>query len=235
MELDAFEQAIQSQVPSFQFTPAGWSPSPTSCFSRSWDLNVKVIGKHHSALCFPEDVKTRDYEGLWQDLRGGVSRSGRFIRQSKSGKAVAGSDLFPHRHRRQGGADRQGRLGRDPAAILPGAHPGPAGWLDKSLAVIDFQPDGTVLNANQNFLHCFGYRLEEGGRQTPSPLLRPRVLPENPNFWHDLGSGTSSPASSCAWATVARRSGWKPPTTPSSTTRARWSKSSSWRATSPSG
>ncbi len=48
----------------------------------------EVIGKHHSTLCFPDDVNTRDYETLWQDLRHGVSRSGSFIRQSKSGKAV---------------------------------------------------------------------------------------------------------------------------------------------------
>jgi methyl-accepting chemotaxis protein len=33
----------------------------------------EVIGKHHSALLLSEDVETREYEQLWQDLRGGVT------------------------------------------------------------------------------------------------------------------------------------------------------------------
>jgi methyl-accepting chemotaxis protein len=53
--------------------------------------------------------------------------------------------------------------------------------LDKSLAVIDFQPDGTVITANQNFLNCFGYRLEEVvGKH--HRLFCDRVLSEQPPF-----------------------------------------------------
>ena len=33
--------------------------------------------------------------------------------------------------------------------------------LDKSQAVIEFSMDGTILTANDNFLHAMGYRLEE--------------------------------------------------------------------------
>ncbi len=40
VELGAFEQAIQLQVPSSSSPRREWSPSPTRCFSRSWDLNV---------------------------------------------------------------------------------------------------------------------------------------------------------------------------------------------------
>jgi len=180
-ELSAFEQAIQSQVPFIQFTPAGVVTFANELFLKIVGFGrEEVIGKHHSTLCFPEDVKTRDYESLWQDLRGGISRNGRFIRQSKSGKAVwleatyfpividgkvvrvakVASDVTP----------QQSSLERTQALLAA---------LDKSLAVIDFQPDGTVITANQNFLHCFGYRLEEvvGKHQ------------KNPNFWRDLGSG----------------------------------------------
>ncbi|MFC0442714.1 PAS domain-containing protein, partial [Aeromonas media] len=162
-ELSAFEQAIQSLVPFIQFTPAGVVTFANELFLKIVGFGrEEVIGKHHSTLCFPEDVKTQDYESLWQDLRGGISRNGRFIRQSKSGKAVwleatyfpividgkvvrvakVASDVTP----------QQSSLERTQALLAA---------LDKSLAVIDFQPDGTVITANQNFLHCFGYRLEE--------------------------------------------------------------------------
>ena len=33
--------------------------------------------------------------------------------------------------------------------------------LDKSQAVIEFQPDGRIITANQNFLNVMGYELDE--------------------------------------------------------------------------
>jgi len=33
--------------------------------------------------------------------------------------------------------------------------------LNKSLAVIEFQPSGSIITANANFLNAMGYRLEE--------------------------------------------------------------------------
>ena len=190
-ELSAFEQAIQSQVPFIQFTPAGVVTFANELFLKIVGFGrEEVIGKHHSTLCFPEDVKTRDYESLWQDLRGGISRNGRFIRQSKSGKAVwleatyfpividgkvvrvakVASDVTP----------QQSSLERTQALLAA---------LDKSLAVIDFQPDGTVITANQNFLHCFGYRLEEVVGKHHRQFCDPEFYQKNPNFWRDLGSG----------------------------------------------
>ena len=33
--------------------------------------------------------------------------------------------------------------------------------LDRSLAVIEFEPTGVIINANRNFLDTMGYRLDE--------------------------------------------------------------------------
>lgn len=190
-ELGAFEQAIQSQVPFIQFTPAGTVTFVNDLFLKIVGFQrEEVIGKHHSALCFPEDVKTRDYESLWQDLRGGISRNGRFIRQSKSGKAVwLEATYFPimidgkvARVAKVASdvTQQQSSLERTQALLVA---------LDKSLAVIDFQPDGTVITANQNFLHCFGYRLEEVVGKHHRQFCDPEFYQKNPNFWRDLGSG----------------------------------------------
>jgi methyl-accepting chemotaxis protein len=62
--------------------------------------------------------------------------------------------------------------------------------LDKSLAVIDFQPDGTVITANQNFLNCFGYRLDEVVGKSHRLFCDETFYQNNPNFWRDLGSGS---------------------------------------------
>ena len=191
VELGAFEQAIQLQVPFVQFTPAGVVTFANALFLKIVGFERdEVIGKHHSTLCFPDDVNTRDYETLWQDLRHGVSRSGRFIRQSKSGKAVwLEATYFPIvidgkvvRIAKVASdvTQQQSTLERTQALLAA---------LDKSLAVIDFQPDGTVITANQNFLHCFGYRLEEVVGKHHRQFCDPEFYQKNPNFWRDLGSG----------------------------------------------
>nr|WP_307772564.1 PAS domain-containing methyl-accepting chemotaxis protein [Aeromonas hydrophila] len=191
-ELGAFEQAIQSRVPYIEFTPEG-----VVTFVNDRLLAIvgyareEVIGKHHSALCFPEDVKTREYEQLWQDLRRGESRNGRFIRQAKSGKAVwLEASYFPIlldgkvikvAKVASNVTEQQSTLERSQALLAA---------LDKSLAVIDFQPDGTVITANQNFLHCFGYRLDEVVGQSHRMFCDESFYQQNPNFWRDLGTGS---------------------------------------------
>nr|WP_318841669.1 PAS domain-containing methyl-accepting chemotaxis protein [Aeromonas hydrophila] len=191
-ELGAFEQAIQSQVPYIEFTPQGAVTFVNDRFLAIVGYaREEVIGKHHSALCFPEDVKTREYEQLWQDLRRGESRNGRFIRQAKSGKAVwLEASYFPIlldgkvikvAKVASNVTEQQSTLERTQALLAA---------LDKSLAVIDFQPDGTVITANQNFLHCFGYRLDEVVGQSHRMFCDEAFYQQNPNFWRDLGTGS---------------------------------------------
>ncbi|WP_017778822.1 methyl-accepting chemotaxis protein [Aeromonas dhakensis] len=189
--LGAFEQAIQSRLPYIEFTPEGVITFVNDRFLAIVGYGrEEVIGKHHSSLCFPDDVNTREYEQLWQELRRGESRSGRFIRQAKSGKAVwLEASYFPIlldgkvlkvAKVASNVSEQQSTLERTQALLTA---------LDKSLAVIDFQPDGTVITANQNFLHCFGYRLDEVVDQPHRMFCDEEFYQQNPNFWRDLGSG----------------------------------------------
>ena len=190
-ELGAFEQAIQSQVPFILFTPAGIVTFVNDLFLKIVGFQrEEVIGKHHSALCFPEDVKTRDYESLWQDLRGGISRNGGFIRQSKSGKAIwLEATYFPIMI--DGKVARVAKVASDVTQQQSSLERTQAllAALDKSLAVIDFQPVGIVITGNQNFRHGVGCRLEEVVGKHHRQFCDPEFYQKNPNFWRDLGSG----------------------------------------------
>ena len=191
-ELGAFEHAIQSRVPYIQFTPEGVVTFVNDLFLAIMGYRRdEVLGQHHSALCFPEDVKRREYEQLWHDLRSGAFRNGRFIRQAKSGKAVwLEATYFPIlvdgkvirvAKVASNVTEQQSSLERTQALLAA---------LDKSLAVIDFQPDGTVITANQNFLNCFGYRLDEVVGKSHRLFCDETFYQDNPNFWRDLGSGS---------------------------------------------
>ena len=63
--------------------------------------------------------------------------------------------------------------------------------INKSMAVIEFLPDGTILEANENFLGAMGYSLEEIAGQHHSMFAPPGLADsaEYKEFWDILRSG----------------------------------------------
>src|SRR4051812_11165468 len=63
--------------------------------------------------------------------------------------------------------------------------------VDNVMAVIEFDLDGTILNANGNFLDTLGYRLEEIKGQHHGMLVDPsyRSSEEYRQFWAKLRGG----------------------------------------------
>jgi methyl-accepting chemotaxis protein len=63
--------------------------------------------------------------------------------------------------------------------------------LDKSQAIIEFKPDGTILTANANFLGAVGYALEEIKGKHHRMFVEPNYgqSPEYANFWKLLAAG----------------------------------------------
>lgn len=63
--------------------------------------------------------------------------------------------------------------------------------LDRSQATIEFNMDGTIIKANQNFLNAAGYSLHEIQGKHHSIFVDPEYAKsaEYSNFWHKLGNG----------------------------------------------
>ncbi len=63
--------------------------------------------------------------------------------------------------------------------------------LEKSLAVIEFEIDGTIIRANDNFLSLMGYSLAEitGKHHRIFVPTQIRTAPEYELCWKDLASG----------------------------------------------
>ncbi len=63
--------------------------------------------------------------------------------------------------------------------------------LDRVQAIIEFELDGTVISANQNFLDLFGYELAEIVGQPHSMFCQPEYArsDEYGEFWEKLGRG----------------------------------------------
>ena len=67
------------------------------------------------------------------------------------------------------------------------------GALDRSLAIIEFTPDGTILSANENFCKAVGYSLAEIKGQHHRMFVEPSYAssPDYAAFWDKLGRGVS--------------------------------------------
>ena len=75
-----------------------------------------------------------------------------------------------------------------------GSRVGPQAILDalgRSLAIIEFNPSGTILTANENFCAAMGYDLSEIKGQHHSMFVEPDYArsPEYKAFWENLGRG----------------------------------------------
>lgn len=66
--------------------------------------------------------------------------------------------------------------------------------IDRAMARIEFEPDGTILAANDNFLGAVGYRAEEIVGQHHRIFVDPEYAAsrEYEQMWHDLQSGRLS-------------------------------------------
>ena len=91
--------------------------------------------------------------------------------------------------------------------------------IGKAQAVIEFNLDGTVITANDNFLNLLGYRLPEVQGRHHSMFVDPTFAasPEYKQFWAKLNAGDTRRPSTSGSARVARKCGSRPPTTRSST------------------
>ncbi|MFM5372137.1 methyl-accepting chemotaxis protein, partial [Aeromonas veronii] len=186
-----FEASIKQNVPYVSFTPEGVIVDVNEQFLKIFGyMYTEVVGQHHRTMCFAEDTTSKEYEQLWSDLRDGISRRGRFIYKAKTGKAIwleATYFVVKHDNKVIGiksiafdVTDQQTALERTQALLNA---------LDKSLAVIDFTPDGTVITANKNFLRCLDYRLDDIVGKHHRIFCSADFYDKNPNFWKLLSSG----------------------------------------------
>ena len=122
----------------------------------------------------------------------------------------------------------------EPAALADGSEQelmalrGEIAALGKVHPVIELNLDGTVITANENFLNALGYPLEEIKGQHHSMFVEPayRASVEYRQFWaRPQPRRVPGRANTSASARAARRSGFRRPTTRSSTAtagRSRW-------------
>lgn len=123
----------------------------------------EIKGKHHSMFVEPAYAQGDDYRQFWAALRRGEFQSAEYGRIGKGGKQVWIRATYNPLFDDDGKPYKVIKFATDVTAdkIRYAEFEGQIEALRKSQAVIEFDMDGTILDANENFLSVLGYRLEE--------------------------------------------------------------------------
>ncbi|OAN11255.1 chemotaxis protein [Photobacterium jeanii] len=150
----------------------------------------EVLGKHHSTMCFSDHVNSAEYRQFWQTLKMGQCVKGTFERKSKLGDLVwLEATYFPIKQ--NGSVIKVMKIATDVTQSKNAsiAQESVLSALNRSQATIEFEPTGTILTANQNFLDTVGYSLEQIKGQHHRMFCHDDFYAENPTFWQDLAKG----------------------------------------------
>ncbi|MFZ6647982.1 methyl-accepting chemotaxis protein [Undibacterium sp. TJN25] len=123
----------------------------------------EVRGKHHSIFCEPEYVKSSEYKQFWATLARGEFDQGDYKRIGKQGQEVWISASYNPIIDAKGKPYKVIKFATDVTAekLKSAENLGKINAIDKAQAVIEFDMNGLVLDANSNFLDIMGYPLED--------------------------------------------------------------------------
>lgn len=156
--------AINAAFAFIEFDPMGNIVSANDIFLDAMGYRLDEIkGKHHSMFVDAAFVRTSEYKRFWNDLKGGESQSGEFARVGKNGEVVWLLASYTPVLDDKGKVIKVIKLATNitPSKIQNSDYKGQVDAIAKSQAVISFHMDGTIIDANENFLKPMGYSLAE--------------------------------------------------------------------------
>ena len=153
----------------------------------------ELIGQKHLVTVEKSEAGLRAYEDLWLRLRAGDAMERELKRIRKDGAPCWFHVNYTHLRVGKGRPTRvvmivtditEQKIGQITIeAQLDAVH--------RSSALVEFEPDGRVVTANENFLNTMGYRLDELVGQPHELFVAPEEarLPAYAEFWSRLRGG----------------------------------------------
>lgn len=186
--------ALDRSTGVIEFDTNGYVVAVNDMFLKTmgYDRN-ELIGRHHRSCCDPDYVKTEEYANFWRSLAAGEYQAGIFHRVGKDGRRVWIRATYNPI------VDADGKLTK----VVKYAHDiteqqmraaddkGKVNALNRAQAVIEFTPEGMVLEANENFLNATGYRREDVVGKHHKIFCHAETIAtaEYAQFWSDLAHG----------------------------------------------
>jgi methyl-accepting chemotaxis protein len=152
-----------------------------------------IQGRHHSMFVEPSYANSSEYRAFWRDLADGRSQTAEWKRLARGGKEIWIQATYSPVLNAEGRPYKVVKIATDitQRKMAEAEVAGKQEALNRAQAIIDFTLDGTILQANDNFLTTMGYSLEDikGRHHSMFVDSEERSSHEYKQFWRDLAAG----------------------------------------------
>lgn len=194
IEMSGQLMAINNSMATIEFTMDGIITNANERFLTFTGYTMKeILNKHHRMFCADEYVKSDEYVRFWNNLGKGIAQTGEFKRHVKGGRKVWISASYTVV------TDSEGR----PLKVIKFAmditdqkmkaldFEGQINAVNHTMAAIEFALDGTIVNANNNFLETMGYESHEIINRHHRIFVDERESQSSgyKRFWEELRAG----------------------------------------------
>jgi methyl-accepting chemotaxis protein len=153
----------------------------------------QAIGQPHRRFCTAEFGRSAQYTDLWSRLKNGQFQSGTFERVDGRGQPIWLEASYNPIKDASGRVVKVVKYAMDVTAKVQQESEANAKLeaIDRAMAVIEFNLDGSILTANQNFLTRMGYTLAELKGKHHRLFCTPALVNSSAyeDFWRRLNQG----------------------------------------------
>ena len=193
-DVRAVVDALNKSQAVIEFNLDGTIITANENFLRAMGYSLEEVkGGHHSMFVEPAYKDSADYRDFWAKLNRGEFQAAQYRRFGKGGKEIWIEASYNPILGRNGRPYKVVKFATDISAQKAkfADLQGKVEAIGRSQAVIEFELDGTIITANQNFLTVMGYRLEEIKGKHHSMFAEPAFAAsaEYREFWAKLNRG----------------------------------------------
>ena len=193
-EANAKLTALDKSQAVIEFTPDGTILGANENFLGAMGYTLEEVrGKHHGMFVEPAYRDSDEYRQFWASLARGEYQAAQFKRIARGGREIWIEASYNPVVGRKGKTLKVIKYATDITTQKMQFIDlkGQIEAIGKSMAVIEFNLDGTILNANHNFLNAMGYSLDEVRGKHHGMFVEPsyRRSEEYREFWARLGRG----------------------------------------------
>ena len=163
-EYEGHVKALQHSQAVIEFDPRGTILWANERFLAAMGYRLdEIVGRHHGLFCDPDFARSDAYASMWRNLAAGQYQSGEFRRIAKGGREVWLQATYDPVHGLDGRVDKVVKVAHDLTRDKQRSaeHESCVRAIERAQAVVEFDLDGTVLCANENFLRLMGYEYAE--------------------------------------------------------------------------
>ncbi len=190
LKIDALDRSLAI----IEFTPDGNVLRANENFCQVLGYApAELVGKHHRIFVEPALVQSEDYRAFWRKLSGGAFDSGVYKRLRKDGSHAYIQATYNPVKDATGAVVSVLKVAADitRARMKSLEEEARLAALSRVQAIIEFRPNGEILDANDNFLTTMGYRLDEVVGRSHRMFVDPAFAASEAYraFWARLNSG----------------------------------------------